>query len=278
MRKKVKSEEEKIREEDLFDTGVPEDEEESNIYVSTLRPRDFEYDAKPIADIDYYWTSVTESKKAFAREGYSLGAINALREVKGEQRIQDYVSLRKLLDRIDITQGEIESKITVIIRRKGLEYYKDDNSREKSRIKEYLVYHLRLEAYDWLGQKLNISLEHQGECEAPRKQVVVNVDENGRQYAEYHMKGTRKEYYIPFSKKAVDDILNKYKTDPEEVKFYGFIPHSNIGTTIDFKYDKYNYKQFTELPWEEFSDIAKRAKDKFDNRNSASTLLQKGIA
>lgn len=91
-------------------------------------------------------------------------------------------------------------------RQKGIEYYNDKDGREKSRIKEFLTYGIRLEGVDFLGNPLKCGLEFEGRCPEPRRRVRVKMDEHGRKQMEYVMQGFRQRFYIPFSKKTVDDL------------------------------------------------------------------------
>jgi hypothetical protein len=75
--------------------------------------------------------------------------------------------------------------------------------------------------------------------------------------ADYILTGIRHKYYIPFTKKAVDDILEKTNTDKDTVKYYGrfgLVPNSGFA----FRNGEYTYDQFVNTTWEEFEALARR--------------------
>ena len=136
------------------------------------------------------------------------------------------------------------------------EQYKDKDGRQKQIIKEFLTYHVRLEGQDWLGNILRGTLEFEGRCLEPKKQVRVTTDEDGRQHAEFRMQGSTHKYYIAFTKKAVDDILEKTNTDKNAVKYYGkfgITPGSSA-----FRNGEYTYEQFVNTEWEDFEVLARK--------------------
>jgi hypothetical protein len=159
--------------------------------------------------------------------------------------------------KVDISKEPIIQTIDVMHRWKADEYYKDKDGREKTGAKEFLTYGVHLEGLDWLGNPIKASLNHEGRCEEPVKRVHVTADENGRQHAEYRMSGLRYKYYIPFSKKTVDDHLEKTGSDKNTILWYGRITHP--GTTKErFRCNEYSYEQFVGTEWEDFEELAKR--------------------
>ena len=60
-----------------------------------------------------------------------------------------------------------------------------------------------MEGVDWPGNPLKAHVENEGR----------RIYENGREKAEYHLDSLRRKYYIPFSKKTIDGILEKTGTD-----------------------------------------------------------------
>jgi hypothetical protein len=78
-----------------------------------------------------------------------------------------------------------------------------------------------LEDGDWPGNPLKTHVQNEGRCKEPVKRIHKERDENGREKAEYHLGSLRHKYYIPFSKKTVDGILEKTGTDKNRVIYYG---------------------------------------------------------
>ena len=70
------------------------------------------------------------------------------------------------------------------------------------------------------------------------------------------MQGSTHKYYIAFTKKAVDDILEKTNTGKNAVKYYGkfgITPGSSA-----FRNGEYTYEQFVNTEWEDFEVLARK--------------------
>ncbi|MGI0021984.1 MAG: hypothetical protein ACRD9Q_03885, partial [Nitrososphaeraceae archaeon] len=153
--------------------------------------------------------------------------------------------------------------ISTMHRQRALEYYKDKTTqKEKSRIKEYLTYNVRISGVDWLGNPLRANLEFEGKCNEPVKRIKIKADENGRQHAEYHMSGLRYKFYIPFTMKAVDDILEKTGTDKDTVIYYGKFGGTAGSSTANmlpgYRCNEYTYEQFVNTDWKDFEELSKK--------------------
>ncbi len=225
-------------------------------FVSTIKPDGIEYEEKPIVDQSQYWTSIEEARKAFKSHGFSLDAINTEKRISAEKGIHANIGAEQFFRKVDISKQDIHTSIDVIHRQKALEYYKDAKGREQQRVKEWLTYGLRLEGVDWLGNIIKCGLEHEGRCEEPLKRIHVTVDENGRQHAEYKMQGTRYKYYIPFSKKAVDDLLAKYQTDKDSVIYVFRVPYGSTNVNEKLHNGDFTYKEFTENDFQTMVNLA----------------------
>jgi len=114
-------------------------------------------------------------------------------------RIQQFLSL------VDIRKGPVERTVTSIVRLKAIDY---DNPTHAART-EWIYY-----TEDWTGKNwLGIPIE-QGigdHIEGRYMEVVTRpkLDERTGEHIENVFAGTRERYYIPFSKKNVDDIIAK---------------------------------------------------------------------
>jgi len=109
-----------------------EDFEDEDLYVSTLTPEGYEYDAKPLVDDTKVWTSRQEAKKAFQEQGFSLGAINEDYKISGKLKIHANIGAERFFSPVDISKEPIRQKIIVMKRLKAPEYYrrKVEKSRE----------------------------------------------------------------------------------------------------------------------------------------------------
>lgn len=83
------------------------------------------------------------------------------------------------------------------------------------------------------------------------------MDEHDRKQMEYVMHGLRDKFYIPFSKKTVDDLLEKTGTDKNTAKFYGKFSNDPDNIRISMRTSEYTYEQFVNSDWKTFEDLAK---------------------
>jgi len=100
-----------------------------------------------------------------------------------------------------------------------------------------------LEGVDWPGNPIKAQVENEGRCKEPVKRIHIEIYENGREKAEYHLGSLRYKYYIPFSKKTIDGILEKTGTDKNRIIYYGNFtggPNANIPT---FRTNGLTYEQ-----------------------------------
>ena len=234
-----------------------QDQELRPYNVSSIEPSGEEVETKPTVNQKDYWTSMEQTRLAFKEKGFDVGLYNE-EVLGGNRRLGENIGARNFFGKLDLSKGDVEQTIRAIHRRKGVEFYKDAKGREKSRVKEFLTYNVELRGFDWLQNPISCKLEHEGLCHEPETRVQVTTDKNGRQTTQYVFSKLRNEFYIPFSKKAVDDLLKKSNSDKDAIKYYGFIPSDQYSTSTKFKCDGYTYEQFL-LPWTEFEALAKRS-------------------
>jgi hypothetical protein len=150
----------------------------------------------------------------------------------------------------DTTKGPITRTIQRMIRLTAEEF--DENGKVIEEEKEYLVYEEVLEAIDWLENDIR-AFNTEGWYEEPTKKKKVTVDVNtGRQQITYELGKLIRRYYIPFSKKIVDDIISgKYrnddtvtKTNKNKVVYIVKFPRTGLGTYGGFRCGDYSYDQF----------------------------------
>jgi hypothetical protein len=168
----------------------------------------------------------------------------------------------RFLNQVDIDQGKVKVEVTRMFRLRGIDY-----STEKREKKEYLLFESNWYGKNWLGEEL--SVQHtEGSYREQTK--VLRYDkpdpETGRVEA-YYIKGQPREvYFIPFTKKKVDEILTGQHpfgtdsvniTDPEKVIYYG--KFGDILGIPSFRCMDYTYEHFTTPEWTDFLNLAIRA-------------------
>jgi hypothetical protein len=144
---------------------------------------------------------------------------------------------RRFLSIVDPSKAEIERKVTKIIRLKAVDY----NTKKKER-KEYLIYYEDWFGKDWNGASIPPVREHLEGVFQEQEREPVYVD---RRLDHYERSGDHDVYYIPYSKKAVDEIIaSSIGTDEETINF-----------TVKFsptdRDDTFNYRQFANLSFNE---------------------------
>lgn len=144
---------------------------------------------------------------------------------------------RYFLQRVDTEKYSVEKEVTHIFRVKAKDY--SSKNREE---KEFLVWWENWHGKNWLGQKVPTVANHIEDVywEQESEPVVYRQEIIGHDRA-----GQHEVHYVPFSKKAVDDIIARSTFDNKhEIKFYVKFPDG-------LRNADYTYEQFTERPFEE---------------------------
>lgn len=166
-----------------------------------------------------------------------------------------YIRQQKLdfISRIDLSKGKFRRDIFLMKRLKAPDY---DEDGEPTKPKEWIMYQEYWRAKNWLGKKLFVT-NVEGVYDEATRELNTDFDpETGDVKAEYIQGRSRTRYHIPFSKKAVDEILAKVGTDKNEIQWYAEIPNSAKG--VGFRSGNYTYDQFVNTTWDEFEDLARR--------------------
>lgn len=213
--------------------------------TSTIKPEGTEFKDQPKINIDKFWTARSETRKCFREKGIDIGLYQE-HYMSSNDRLNRNTGVEILFSKADLEQEEIGQKVSTFIRLHGTEYYLDSKKREKSRIKEYLVYHVELSARDFLGNPLSGKLEFEGKALEPETRLKIVSDANGKQKAEYVFSRLRPKYYIEFSKATVDKILKQTGTDPNSVIYVAYIGNRMNPTVTEFRYNELTYQDFTE--------------------------------
>lgn len=175
----------------------------------------------------------------------------------------------EFLRQVDITKKprKIVRTLSTIGRLKAVSM--DPNSKTHKRtMGEFLIY---TENWgippDWsvnhLGERIApVTGNLEGVHKVPETKIEISddyYDNRRRTQAGYVLAGSHLVYEIPFSKKAVDEILQRYDIDKDssEVKYYFFKGDGSTTLHSDRTTD-YTYKQFTESTYDEMYQLAVR--------------------
>ena len=122
--------------------------------------------------------------------------------------------MQQFLAKVDLRKGPLERTVTTIIRLKS-----PDWSTEKHERKEFIYYYEDWSAKDWLGIPIAPFSEH---IEGRYLEAVFRpkLDERTGEHIANIYTGTRESYYIPFSKKNVDEIIaSSAHSTKESIRF-----------------------------------------------------------
>jgi len=237
--------------------------------ISSIKPEDDETRKRPIPQIR--WNNGTERsliEQGFGPEQSESESEN--RDGKYAEPLNFYVDENRFLSELDIRQGPMLRQVTRIVRLKAIDW-----SSEKRERKEHLIYYENWYGKNWLGVNIAPVTDHiEGVFMATTKNLAF--DQNTGQGL-YYKKGKRLEtYYIPFSKKTVDQIVSGHHSDPKESVRYINDPNS-IQYIVKFdaadspagrmRYGQrttFDYQQFT--TWT-FNDLYKLATKPWGERD-----------
>ena len=125
-------------------------------------------------------------------------------------------------------------------------------------------------ANDWLGIPINPFSEH---IEGKYTEAIMRpkLDERTGEHVDNVFAGTRESYYIPFSKKNVDEIIaNSAHTDKFGIKYivkFG-IEDSPDGFTMSTR-NQFSYDMFVNWSWEKLREYQYWPVDDLFNRPKA---------
>jgi hypothetical protein len=167
--------------------------------LSTNKP---ELPKKPEITIEYN----SRSYESYMKNGFADNIPHSISAP--HDRIQKFLSL------VDLRKGPIERTVRMIVRVKAPDW----NTKKHER-KEFIYYTEDWDANNWLGIPITKSkvTEH---IEGKYTEVLMKpkLDERTGEHIDNVYAGTRKTYYIPFSKKNVDEIIAK-KIKPR-IRYY----------------------------------------------------------
>jgi hypothetical protein len=212
--------------------------------LSTNKP---DVPKKPEPKIEYN----NRSYESYIRNGF---ANNIPHRISGP-----HDRMQKFLSQVDIRKGPIERTVRTIVRIRA-----PDWNTQKHERKEFVYYTEDWNANNWLGipiTKWGVS-EH---IEGKYTEVLMRpkLDERTGEHIDNVFAGTRESYYIPWSKKNVDEIIaNSAHTDKSGIRYvvkFGSEDSPDsiaMSTRNQFSYDMFVWPwdklyEWQHWPWEE---------------------------
>jgi len=216
--------------------------------LSTVKP---DVPKKPELDIQYNNRSI----KSFTKNGF----VDAIpRSVYGPRD-----RMQKFLTKVDLRKGPLERTVTTIIRLKAPDWNTPKHER-----KEFVYYFEDWTANDWLGIPIDPFSEH---VEGKYLDAVFKpmLDERTGEHVDNVYSGARDAYYIPFTKKNVDEIIaNSAHSDKHSIRFVVKWGHEDAVDSItqtmrnQFTYDMFlwEWSKLTEWQYYPLDDFVNRPK------------------
>ena len=218
--------------------------------LSTVKP---DVPKKPEVKIEYN----NRSYESYIKNGF---ADNIPRSIRGP-----YDRMQKFLNKVDLRKGPIEKTVIMIVRLRAPDW----NSKKNER-REFIYYFEDWTANDWLGIPIDPFSEH---IEGKYTEVMLKpkLDERTGEHIDNVFAGTREVYYIPFTKKNVDEIIaNSAHTDKYAIKYvvkFG-IEDSPDGFTMSTR-NLFSYDMFANWSWEKLHEYQYWPVDDLFNRPKA---------
>ena len=156
---------------------------------------------------------------------------------------------------VDVSKGPVERSVIAMVRLIAPDYLSvKEGSNEKPERKEFIYYQESWEGKDFLGRQLNPVSEHfEGRYERQYTKPHINEHTGEVDYMQLDPTKAKTIYYIPYSKKAVDDIISKSaNTDKDSIVFtirFGS-EDSPTGQRQMPSRNQFSYEQFV-WPWDQ---------------------------
>jgi len=214
--------------------------------ISTIKPEPIPGTTRPIPKIT--WNNKTESS-------YIEGGFMPQPDEKGyydEEPPRFYEEQKRFLSEVDTRQGPILREVTHIIRLKTIDW-----SSEKKERKEYLIWYETWRGRNWLGIDIAPVTGHVEGMYIEQTKKLKLDPRTGEALS--YTKGKRQEtYYIPYSKKTVDQIIAGFydKDSKDSVKYIN--NRDSIHYVVKFASEdspagQMRYGQRTEFSYEQFA-------------------------
>jgi hypothetical protein len=200
--------------------------------LSTVKP---DVPKKPEVKIEYNNRSI----ESFTKNGF---ADIIPRSVYGPRdRMQQF------LNKVDLLKGPIERTVRMIVRLRAPDW---NSSTKKNERKEFVYYTEDWNANDWLGIPIDPFSEH---IEGKYTEVLTKpvLDERSGEHIDNAFAGTRESYYIPFTKKNVDELIaNSAHTDKFSIKYIvKFGQEDSQDAMVSSSRNQFSYDMFL-WPWD----------------------------
>ena len=169
------------------------------------------------------------------------------------------------LNKVDLRKGPLERTVRSIVRLKAIDY----NSPKHER-KEFVYYEEDWTACDWLGIPID---PYGGHVEGRFSEALYSrkLDERSGEFIGNVYTGIRDRYYIPWSKKNVDEIIaNSAHSTKESIKFiikFG-VEDGPDGFSMTTR-NQFSYDQFVNWDWQRLKDWQYYPVDELFNRPKA---------
>jgi hypothetical protein len=161
---------------------------------------------------------------------------------------------KRFLSRVDVSKGPIERTVMNLVRLKAPDYENNPDVKNPPR-KEWLYYSERWTGLDWRGIPINPVAGHiEGVYTKQYTRARINEKTGEVDYNELDPTMAQKIYYIPYSKKKVDEIIaNSANSDKDTIKYtIKFGTQDNpMGQYQQVESrNQFSYEQFC-WPWEQ---------------------------
>ena len=158
---------------------------------------------------------------------------------------------KRFLSQVDVTKGPIERTVTHMVRLRAPDYLANDKVPQR---KEWIYYQERWEAKSWKGIPIMPVDGHiEGYYDKQFTKPHFNQENGDIDYYELDVGKVQTIYYIPFSKKTVDDIIAKSAhSDKHTIKFtIKFASEDCPWGPRPPTRNQFSYEQFTNWKWED---------------------------
>ena len=171
----------------------------------------------------------------------------------------------RFLNEVDIRKGPVERTVTAMYRLKAIDWTSPKRER-----KEFIWYEERWTGVNWLGVPVN---PIDGHIEGRYSEVVTRpvLDERTGEHIDNAFDRTRETYYIPFSTKNVNEIIEKSAhSDKYGINYivkFG-MEDGPDGFSMTTR-NQFSYDQFANWSWEKLKEWQHWPVDELFNRPKA---------
>ena len=161
----------------------------------------------------------------------------------------------RFLNMVDVTKGPIERTIVAMVRLKAPDYLGQEKNKLKvPERKEFLYYQERWEGLSWRGLPLNPVAEHyEGRYDRQFTKPHINQENGEIEYMELDPTKVQTIYYLPFSKKLVDDLISKSAhSDEHSIVFtIKFASEDSPWGQRPATRNQFDYEKFANWKWDD---------------------------